>query len=70
MFNNNIFIWKIVLTLTFCILENKIFLRFLKLAEKYALIVMNYLGICLEYLRIVEFKFSHLDDLSGGPHTR
>ena len=35
-----------------------------------SLIVMNYLGILLEYLRSVECKFSPLGDLSGGTHTQ
>ena len=42
---------------------------FEKLAEKYALVVMNYQGICLEtvnYLRSVVCKFSPLGVLSGG----
>ena len=59
-----------VLTLTVCILENRIFPRFWKLAKKYTLVVMNYPGIFLEYLRSVECKFSPLGDLSGGTHTQ
>ena len=46
--------------------ESKIFRVFEKLAEKYALVVMNYLGICLEYLRSAECKFSPLGVLSGA----
>ena len=42
---------------------------FEKLAEKYALVLMNYLGICLEYLRSVECKLSPLGVLSGGTHA-
>ena len=47
----------------------RFFCGFEKLAEKYALVLTNYLGICLEYLRSVECKLSPLGVLSGGTHT-
>ena len=47
----------------------RLFCLFEKLAEKYALVLMNYLGICLEYLRSAECKLSPLGVLCGGTHA-
>ena len=44
----------------------RFFCVFEKLGDKYALILMNYLGVCLEYLRSAESKLSPLGVLSGG----
>ena len=55
-----------VLQLAKMVTKIDFFCVFEKLAKKYALVVMNYLGICLEYLRSVVCKFSPLGVLSGG----
>ena len=47
----------------------RFFCVFEKLGDKYALILMNYLGVCLEYLRSAECKLSPLGVLSGGTHA-
>lgn len=47
----------------------RFFCVFEKLGEKYALVLMNYLGVCLEYLRSAECKLSPLGVLSGGTHA-